>query len=561
MTPSTVVSAGTLARLSHKMHATVAEGKLMRSPPDSRPLLAARATRRVVVGGLGPVLRRLLRKWFLGVVPVDRLQAGLVALLVIHVLGLGQARVVAGDLVDVLGRGARLGGLALGVLRGVRGVLGGRGRLGVALLTHGFGSPGFVGAASVRRSSSFTSARSRSSLSLMSLNCFLESSSSDPISLVSLISSPGVVHEAPTDNCALPMAFCHAATVVLRSLVSRAGVALDGVVRVVAVHDHADVAGRAADHGEVAAQDVRGGRRPPPGHALAALGEVHAVLNGGGAGALRSGVPRHAGREAGAPRDADSAIDATAPVVDVGAAVAVRRVLVDAEVLAAVGDGVSPCPAVARGSERLAVLVVRLFVLVPWAAVVRRDAEVLVAQLPVVLRRATGVVDQVPDLLAARDDPVRVVDLALLLLLHGRGAVAPDHEVALTLLDVGLLGRGTAVGRQAVLVLGLAAVEAVVLELLVAGAAVVDVPTRLVAGQLALGGAPRRLSLIDEPVTGGVVAVVLGFGETLPVRDRTEGFVLIPEMLFGFGEVAVAHSFTTTCLEDRPSDPGDHRGC
>src|SRR4029077_11784348 len=151
-----------------------------------------------------------------------------------------------------------------------------------------------------------------------------------------------------------------------------------------------------------------------------------------------------------------------------------------------------------------------------------------------------------PPVVGAGDEPVRVGGLALALGVVGRGAVAAEHEVALALLDVALLGRGATVCRQRVLVLRGRGVEALVLEGLVAGGAVVDVPAGAArAVLLALGAAPNLLALVHQPRPRGQLAVVLRGREALPVSDRSEGGVLIPVVLLGLGEVRVAHPTRT----------------
>src|SRR4029077_18898088 len=86
-------------------------------------------------------------------------------------------------------------------------------------------------------------------------------------------------------------------------------------------------------------------------------------------------------------------------------------------------------------------------------------------------------------------------------------------------------------------------VEVVVLQGLVARGAVVDVPAGAArALLLALGAAPDLLALVDEPVAGGLLAVLLGVGEAGPVGDRAQRPVLIEVVLLGLGQVRVAHA-------------------
>jgi hypothetical protein len=129
-------------------------------------------------------------------------------------------------------------------------------------------------------------------------------------------------------------------------------------------------------------------------------------------------------------------------------------------------------------------------------AVVRGDAQVLVARLTVVGPVAVRVVGhQVPELFALRHEPVDVRLLAGGLRLVGAG----EREVHLTLFDVGLLAVGRrARARQAHLVLGGAAVER----------------AQIVVALPAVGGVPARRLARDEPERQRV-DVVLAFEQPL----------------------------------------------
>src|SRR5262245_2011234 len=362
-----------------------------------------------------------------------------------------------------------------------------------------------------------------------------------------LIASVGEVDEpVPGPVAGSALAFGDAAAVVLGALAAGAGVALDRGQRGGVVDDAGVIVG---DEGVVAGADLGrvGGVAAVDARPL--LGQAGVVGHAGRAGAADAVAPRRADGEARAPRHPVGAVDALLPARRLrAAAVGAGRVLRDAELLLEPAFAVRPRPApaaagaavlggagggVVGGRPRLVV-----------GAVLGRDAQVLVAQFSFSFVPAR-VLAEVPDLFAAVGQPVAVV-LAPRLGLRVDRVDAPPH---LALGDLGLLRRGAAVARKLAQPPAGPRVERLVLELVIASGAVVDVPARPARARLlALGAAPDLFALGDQPVAGGLFGGGLAVGEAVPVRQLAQAGVDVPVGLLGRRQVGVvvAHQPTRT---------------